>query len=167
MSCQHPPHHSLHRHFNDRNAFWNLLDYIVRFVWSVVVFYREAPEASYLFLMLFSLQWLMRQHPKVNTCPFGWRIHMPNPLPFSIFQCIVRWQINKSGWRRSLISSLHTGDPWLSVSQSNSSPITSAESHGLWISPHIQKHYMSFWTHLCVKAMYVTVHSYSHHVTTR
>lgn len=63
---------------------------------SLIVCWIEAPEANGLFSMFFPLQWLMRKHPKVNTCPFGWRIpavallnnpQLPPPVSYSPVHC--------------------------------------------------------------------------------
>lgn len=81
------------------------------------------------FLMLFSLQWLMRKHPKVNTCPFGWRIpavvllnNPTSPLLSPLSQCIVGWQINKSRRRRSPMFSLHNRNLWQCFSKPAEAP---------------------------------------------
>lgn len=108
---------------------------------SLIVCWIEAPEVNGLFfkflflffLMLFSLQWLMRKHPKVNTsiwlkdpsCCSSKQPHLPPPVSYFPVHCgMTNKQVQAE--EESNVQPPHQGSAFLKASWS-----TRAESPGL------------------------------------
>lgn len=85
-------------------------------------------------------QWLMRKYPKVNTCPFGWKIpavvllNNPTAPPFPCFpvHCgMTNKQVQAE--EESNVQPPHQGSVAVFL---KASWCTSAESLRLWMNPH-------------------------------
>lgn len=133
MCCQ-STFTAAHIHQNEREYLGNLLGYGVRF--SAV----QRPLKKTVFFLSFSLQWLMRKYPKVNTCPFGWKIpavvllNNPTAPPFPCFpvHCgMTNKQVQAE--EESNVQPPHQGSVAVFL---KASWCTSAESLRLWMNPH-------------------------------
>lgn len=123
------------------HTFTRMKDNIWEICWVMVsdsLLYRDLWRK--LSFLSFSLQWLMRKYPKVNTCPFGWKIpavvllNNPTAPPFPCFpvHCgMTNKQVQAE--EESNVQPPHQGSVAVFL---KASWCTSAESLGLWMNPH-------------------------------
>lgn len=110
-------------------------------LWCQILCCTETSEENcFFFHSHYSDWWVMRKYPKVNTCPFGWKIpavvllnnSTAPPFPCFPVHCgMTNKQVQAE--EESNILPPHQGSVAVFL---KASWCTSAESLGLWMNPH-------------------------------